>query len=116
MNLGHIPKMRKCQFARNHCDYLGYIIREGKIRPQACKIAIVQDFTQPQTKEDIRAFLGLARYYRCLMKDFATIAAPLSDLTKASLPSRVDWRQEHEKAFSELKKQLTADPVLRTTQ
>ena len=106
-------KARKCQFARNHCDYLGYVIGEGKIRLQACKIASVQDFPQPQTKKDVRAFLGLAGYYRRFMKDFATIAAPLSDLTKVSLPNRVDWRQEHEKAFRELKKQLTADPVLR---
>ena len=40
-------------------------------------------------------------------------AAPLSDLTKASASNKVEWKEEQNKAFVELKKRLTAEPILR---
>lgn len=106
-------KERKCQFAKNQRTYLGHVVGHGKVRPELCKIKAVQEFKQPQTKKEVRAFLGLAGYYRRFIKDFATIAAPLSDLTKASSSNQITWMEKHQKAFLELKSCLTAEPVLR---
>ena len=106
-------KEKKCQFAKNCCNYLGHVVGEGKVRPEICKIEAVRNFKRPQTKKEVRAFLGLAGYYRRFIKDFATIAAPLSDLTKASASNKVEWKEEQNKAFVELKKRLTAEPILR---
>ena len=46
------------------------------------KIAAVQDWPTPRTVKNVRAFLGLAPYYRCYIPNFATVAAPLTGLTK----------------------------------
>ncbi|CAM4482605.1 unnamed protein product [Caretta caretta] len=41
------------------------------------------------------------------------IAAPLTDLTKKKQPNAVQWTEECQKAFNQLKATLMSDPVLR---
>lgn len=76
------------------------------------KVEAVQEFRRPQTKKDIRAFLGLAGYYRRFIPAFSSTAACLSDLTKAMAPTVVDWTAECEDAFMSLKNVLVGPPVL----
>jgi len=52
------------------------------IDPQEEKIKSIQDWPVPKCVRDVRAFFGLASYYREFIKNFATIAEPLSALTK----------------------------------
>ncbi|KAI5610192.1 hypothetical protein C0J50_5545, partial [Silurus asotus] len=61
----------------------------------------------------VRAFLGLASYYRRLVPNFSSIASPLSDLTKKGQPDQVQWSERVEQAFQALKKALTSERVLR---
>ena len=79
-------KEKKSQFVKNSCLYLGHVVGGGTVCPESCKIAAVQNFKQPQTKKDVRAFLGLAGYYWRFIRDFATIAVPLMELTKSTAP------------------------------
>jgi phospholipid-translocating ATPase len=72
----------------------------------------MRSFARPATKKDVRAFLGLTGYYRRFIPQYATIAACLSDLTKAAAPTKVRWEEKHETAFRTLKKHLTSSPVL----
>ena len=41
-------------------------------------------------KKDIKLLQSLAGYYRQFVKDFSTIATPLSDFTKNSCPDKLD--------------------------
>jgi len=36
----------------------------------------------PKNVFEVRSFLGLDSYYRCFIKDFASIATPVSDILK----------------------------------
>ena len=60
---------------------------------------------------------GKRRCFRCgsdsYIPQYATIAAPLSNLTKKGCPQKVVWRESQEQAFMTLKKYLTSKPVLR---
>ena len=60
----------------------------------------------PETKTAVRTFLGLTGYYRRFMPNFASVAAPLTDLTKKSMPNSVVWNDKCEDAFKVLKDTL----------
>ena len=93
--------------------YLGYLVG-GIIEPDPQKIiTAVNNFKQPTTKTEVRAFHGLASYYRKFVSNFATLAAPLTELLKKGQPERIVWTDECEKAFRELKSALTTEPVLK---
>ena len=71
-------------------------------------------FPIPKTKTDVRAFLGLTGYYRRFIPDYATVAAPLTDLVKKACPNKVQWSQVCAEAFWKLKDSLCSVPVLRS--
>jgi transposase InsO family protein len=52
----------------------------------------------------------MAGYYRQFIPGFATLAAPLTDLTKSREPFR--WGSEQQEAFDALKTALTQSPIL----
>lgn len=74
-------KLSKCIFATNECTYLGYRIGGG-VKPDDSKVQAVANIPLPTSKKDVRTFLGMAGYYRRFVQDYATIAEPLTELTK----------------------------------
>ena len=58
----------------------------------------------------MQKFLGLANYYRQFIEGFASIARPLHDIVKKD--KKWKWSEKQEKAFGELKKRFTEEPVL----
>ncbi|XP_070667535.1 uncharacterized protein [Malus domestica] len=74
------------------------------------KIAAVENWEQPRTVTEVRSFLGLAGCYRRFMKDFLTIALPLTKLTRKDVP--LVWSSKGEQSFQQLKYLLTHTPVL----
>jgi len=105
---------KKCRFCLRHADYLGYTIGGGCVKPQVGKIEAIRDWPRPRTKKQVRAFIGLASYYRRFVPHFSALAAPLTDLTKNRLPNRILWTTETEEAFGRLKEVLCSEPVLVT--
>jgi len=62
------------------------------------------DWPVPHCLRDVRAFFGLASYYRRFVKGFATIAEPLTRLTRKM--AGFEWTEEAQQAFDALKKAL----------
>ncbi len=103
---------RKCHLALFEAKYLGFRVRRGLIKPQERKVEAVRAAPRPSTKTQVRAFLGLAGYYRCFIPNFSSLATPLTDLTRKGQPECVVWNPEMEKAFQRIKSALTEEPVL----
>lgn len=86
--------------------------------PDPEKIAVVENWPTPTTVKEVRSFLGFAGYYRRFIPHFAQIAAPLQELLrgypKEQMKRRIpiDWTDEHELAFQQLKKRLIETPIL----
>lgn len=105
-------KASKCRFGMRSCEYLGHEVGEGKVKPMAVLTQNMRDFAVPKNKKQVRAFLGLSGYYQQFIPYYATIATPLSNLTKKDLPDKVQWKEEHQQAFDQLKEALVSEPVL----
>ncbi|CAB3986493.1 Transposon Ty3-I Gag-Pol poly [Paramuricea clavata] len=64
----------------------------------------------PKTAGEVRSFLGIANTCHEYIPDYATITAPLRELTKKNIAFK--WENRHQKAFEQLKKKLTSIPVM----
>ncbi|KAK7113985.1 hypothetical protein V1264_000125 [Littorina saxatilis] len=105
-------KPSKCYFGYAELDYLGHHVGQGMTKPDDEKTEKIRSAKRPETKKEVRAFLGLAGFYRKYVSDYANLSAPLTDLTKKGLPERVVWNEECEEAFTKLKQSLVCKPVL----
>jgi hypothetical protein len=109
---GLTAKPSKCYVGFHELSYLGHQIGKGKIQPEDDKIAKLSKAERPTTKKEIRAFLGLAGYYRKFVPRFAEIANPLTDMTKAKQPDKVIWTKPASDAFETLKACLCKKPIM----
>ena len=57
-------KPSKYKFGCKTVKYLGFIATPDGISPDPGKVASVRDYPVPTTLKQLRAFLGLANYYR----------------------------------------------------
>ncbi|GBG83691.1 hypothetical protein CBR_g37492 [Chara braunii] len=102
--------LEKSEFFLSEISFLGYIVTIDGLKPDPRKVAAVQDAPAPVTLTQVRAFLGLASYYRRFIKGFAGIAKPLTNLLKKE--EQLIWTPECEAMFQALKEALTPAPVL----
>jgi hypothetical protein len=105
-------KPSKCQIGFTSLSFLGQVVGEGILKPEQDKVDKILSAAPPKTKKEVRAFLGLASYYRRFVSNFATLSTPLSDLTKKGKPDSVVWTDACDRSFSELKRQLGSHPVV----
>ena len=83
-------KPSKCLIGYGSIECLGHYIVDQMVRPQEDKIQAIRDATWPQTKRQMKSFLGLAGFYWHFIPSFSTIASPLTDLTKKNRPNSIN--------------------------
>ena len=101
-------KRSKCSFGTPLVAYLDHVISAG-VAMGGDKVDAVASWPTSRSACGLRGFLGLAGYYRKFIRDFGTIAAPLTRLMRKDAFS---WSEEAEAAFQALKRALSTWPVL----
>jgi hypothetical protein len=109
-------KLSKCTFHASSIDYLGVIIEKGMTRMDPVKITGIKNWPTPTKVKDVRSFLGFCNFYRPFIRGFAHLARPLNELTRKE--AEWSWEDRQQKAFEELKRRVTTEPILtpQTTQ
>jgi len=107
---GYYANPDKCEFFQREVSFLGHVISEHGVAVQQHKVRAVSEWPLPQTKKDVRAFLGLTGYYRKFIHCYSEIATPLTDLTKDSVGFQ--WTEREHGAFELLQLSLTSADVL----
>ena len=103
-------KPGKCELFQKSVSFLGHIVSENGVSTDPKKIEAVKEWPQPRTSKQVKAFLGLASYYRRFIPEFSTIAKPLTMLT--SVKNKFKWTPECDLSFQELKDRLVCSPIL----
>ena len=109
-------KPSKCEFCRRHIHYLGHIVSDGGIKTDPKKIEVIVKRPGLCTVHEVRKFLGFTNYYRKFVYNYAQIARPLNKLISGEKAKekhrKVEWGDEPEQAFQQLKEACTKTPVL----
>ncbi len=109
---GLTANSKKCAIGRVEVRYLGFHLGHGQVPPQIDKTAAIATCPCPKTKKEVRQFLGLAGYYRHLLPNYSDITSPLTDLIKKGAPDLVQWTEQCQRAFTQIKAALCGGPLL----
>ncbi|KAK7101354.1 hypothetical protein V1264_024145 [Littorina saxatilis] len=103
----------KCILGTDNVDFIGHSLKEGQKGLLLENVTKILNAPRPETKKQVRSFLGLAGYYREFIPNFAAITAPLSDMTRKGCPNRILWGPAQGKAYQTVRDLMSRDPVLR---
>ena len=106
-------KPSKCTIAVDRVECLGHMVGHGCLSPNVDKVLVIQESTRPETKKQLRSFLGLVGFYRKFVPNFALLALPLTDLTRKGNPNKLLWSDSAENAFQALRNSLTKFSILK---
>ena len=107
-------RLRKLQLAEAEINYLGYNISRTKgIRPGLLKTEAIRSWQPPTSVKEVKAFLGLCSFFRRTIHKFATIASPLTKLTRQDCEWKGGCLPDNALlAFRELRARLATRPCL----
>lgn len=113
--------IEKSFFFKTEVEYLGFIVSREGIRTCPSKVEAIRNFPEPSNLYELRSFLGLSGYYRGFIKDYGSIAKPLTDIFRGdyglvsanrSRKLRIEFNIEQREAFNKLRLILSSEQVI----
>ena len=103
-------KMSKCEFGKESVEFLGHVVSNEGVSVDAKKVEAIQQWPVPTNIHDLRAFLGLANYYRRFVLNYSKLALPLTRMLKKG--AVIAMGEAELDAFEAIKEALMTAPVL----
>ena len=100
----------KCQFGVQELDFYGYRFTSEGLKPTQEKCRTVKECSSPNSREEVRSFLGMIGYLSKFIPRYAVLIAPLRRLTRQDVP--FSWGPEENTAFEKLKASITSDDTM----
>jgi hypothetical protein len=104
-------KLTKCEFMKKAMLFLGHTVSAEGISPERLKQDAITNWERPSSVKQLQSFLGLANYYRKLIRNYSQEANPMVKLLKKD--TRFHWGPDQDSSFQQLKDLLSTAPVLR---
>nr|XP_060623096.1 uncharacterized protein LOC132770238 [Anolis sagrei ordinatus] len=109
---GYRVSKKKAQLVQREVKYLGFRLAQGFRRLEVERKEAICSIPTPQTRKQIREFLGAAGFCRIWVPNFGLYAKPLHEATKGKSGDPLVWGPEQQLAFEDLKKALMSAPAL----
>ena len=100
----------KLQYKRTEVNFFGKTYTIDGQKPLQSKVKVIQDMPPPQSKKQVQSFIGMINYLSKFSACLSELAEPICNLGKERVP--FNWGLEHNEAFSLIKKEVTAAPIL----
>ncbi|KAK3742186.1 hypothetical protein QZH41_012077 [Actinostola sp. cb2023] len=101
---------KKCEFNKTSLEFFGFVFSDSGMKPDPKKVEDIQNLEPPTNVKQLRSVLGMTGYSSRFIPDYATITAPLRELTHKN--SSWNWTTTHQEAFETLKEKLQSAPAL----
>ena len=105
---------RKCKLFKTSLVYMGHQVSiiDGipHITPVKSRVDAIVKLDPPKSPKNCKQFCGMVNYLSMFLKDLQTKLIPIYHLTKKGVPFH--WEELQQKAFEQIKKDLTEAPVL----
>ena len=109
-------KPSKCDVFKSEINYLAHHVSQKGVLPLKKNLESIAQCPPPDTYTKVKSSVGQVGHYRCFIKDFAKIAAPLYNLTsgdnKDKKSEHVDLSPKAREAFDRLKAACFQAPIL----
>ena len=106
----------KCKIGLKSVEYVGHTIDKNGLHFTRDKLDSVLNFPRPQTKRQIKSFLGLANYFRDHIKNHSIRAQPLQNFVnkydKSQARHKIIWTPIANAAFDDLRTAIDECPML----
>ena len=81
---------------------LGFKVSKHGINPNPAKVQGISDLRPPKDVSGVKRILEMFNFYQKFIKDFATLAKPIVELTRGKMRknSSVKWDKRHNKCLS----------------
>ena len=105
---------RKCKLFKKELVFMGItiLVEDGmpKMRPLKSRIDAIQKVKPPKTIKECRSFCGMVNYMSMFLPSLQEKLIPIYFITRKGIPFY--WGDEQQKAFEDIKKDVTNAPVL----
>ena len=109
-------KLSKCEVFKSEINYLAHHVSRKGVLLSKKNLESIAQCPPSDTYTKVKSFVGLVGHYRCFIKGFAKIAAPLYNLTsgdnKDKKSEHVELSPEACAAFDHLKAACLQAPIL----
>jgi transposase InsO family protein len=100
----------KSKFFTEQIEYLGYWITRKGIQPVHNKVEAILKIKAPNSRKELRRFIGIVNYYRDMWFRRSELLAPLTSLTSNNV--KFEWLPSHQEAFDKIKKVIETEVLL----
>ncbi|KAK3548954.1 hypothetical protein QTP70_021664 [Hemibagrus guttatus] len=105
-------KLEKCEFHHSMVTLLGYMISHQGVEMDTVKDQAVTEWPEASTVRELQRFLGFANFYRRFIRNYSSVAGPLTSLLRGK-PKKLSWTDQARTAFLQLKDRFSTAPILR---
>ena len=100
---------KKCVMRAREVSFFGHWVSAAGVRPMIKDT--LRELKRPQTKPEVRSFMGLVNFIGKYIPGFSTVIAPISDM----LGKRVEfvWGKQQEAAFQVILREIKSPRLLK---